>query len=445
MKRLVALVGRWRGRGAEDPPGEAAAPPPRRLGRNRALLAAAALLALTAAVVVALLYRDEPPPPAPAVPPGQLALEMEQSRSGGQAGVVTIDAETAERLGLQTAVVEPGAIEQEVRTTGRVTPDERRMTRVNMKVEGWIEQAFVNFEGQQVRRGQPLFTIYSPELVATQQEYLLALRARRDFQKSEFDVVRESGDSLVDAARRRLLLWDVTPEQIAQIERTGKAVKNLTVYAPASGVVTERKAFPGMRVTPETDLYTLADLSPIWVEADVFESDLPSIRVGTPAEVILPGGEVRGARVAYINPFVDPGSRTAQVRLELPNPDLSLKPGMFVSVTLQSAKAPQLVIPRDAVLDTGARQLALVDEGQGRFALREIRTGEQGTDYYTVLSGLAPGERVARNIQFLIDSETELRQAIERFRSGTPGGASAGSSGGSMPGVPGNSAGEGPP
>jgi len=248
--------------------------------------------------------------------------------------------------------------------------------------------------------------------------------------------VRRSGSTLVESARRRLQLFDVTSAQIAEVERTGRVSKNVTFNAPASGIVTERKAFPGMRVTPDTELYTLADLSTVWVEADVFESDLSNVRVGTSAEVTLPNGETRTARVAYINPLVESQSRTTRVRLELPNPGLRLKPGMFVNVSLRTVQPPQIVVPRDAVLATGMRFLVLVDNGEGRFALREITIGNQGQEFYTVLSGINVGDRVARNIQFLIDSETQLRQAIES-QSGSASPASPPSqSGGGMQGMP---------
>jgi Cu(I)/Ag(I) efflux system membrane fusion protein len=436
MKRLKEFVEWWRRPRAGGETDVVAAETPARSRRRLWIGVAVGILVVAVGTIVVLLGREQPPAPEPAVPAGELAREMEQERADGAAGSVAIDRETAERLGIQTAVVEERAGADRVQTTGRVTPDERRITHVHTKVEGWIEQTFASFEGQEIRKGQPLFTIYSPDLLATQQEYLLALRARKGFAKSEFDTVRASGDSLVEAARRRLELWDVTPKQIAEVERTGKAFRSLTVYAPASGAVVERKAFPGVRVTPDTDLYTLADLSTIWVEANVFESDLPNVRTGTTAEVTLPGGEVRAGRVAYVNPFVDEASRTAKVRVEIPNGNLALKPGMFVSVSLPTAGGPRLVVPRDAVIDTGARKLVLVDQGDGSFALREIRTGEQGTDVYTVLSGLTAGERVARNAQFLVDSETPLRQAVEGFSSSAPAPAEAPPSGG-MPGMPG--------
>jgi len=461
MKRLNTFINRLRTKRADDITADNAAEATSdstalasktpRANRNRAVAIIVGIILLTLAVVLGLAFMpgvretkvaramrfwEDAPPPAPAVPAGQLAVEVEQARAQNPSGTVTIDAATAEAIGLQTFVVEAREMNQVIRTTGRVAVDERRVTQVHTKVEGFIDETFGNFEGQVIRKGQPLLTIYSPELVATQQEYLIALQAQGDFKKSEFDVVRRSGSTLVESARRRLQLFDVTSAQIAEVERTGRVSKNVTFNAPASGIVTERKAFPGMRVTPDTELYTLADLSTVWVEADVFESDLSNVRVGTSAEVTLPNGETRTARVAYINPLVESQSRTTRVRLELPNPGLRLKPGMFVNVSLRTVQPPQIVVPRDAVLATGMRFLVLVDNGEGRFALREITIGNQGQEFYTVLSGINVGDRVARNIQFLIDSETQLRQAVEG-QSGSASPASPPSqSGGGMQGMP---------
>ena len=384
-----------------------------------------------------LRFWEKAPPPAAAVPAGQLGVEMEQADAAQQASVITIDPGTAQSLGLQTAAVESRAVNQTIRTTGRVTPDERRITHVQSKIEGWIEQAFGNFEGQQIQKGQPLFTLYSPDLVATQQEYLIALKARQDFGKSEFEVVRDSGGSLVEATRRRLQLWDVTPQQIAELEKMGKVQKAITYYAPASGVITARKAFPGTRVMPDVELYTLADLSTIWVEADVYESDLMNVRTGLRGEVTLPDNGTLTGRVTFINPLVEPTTRTAKVRLEFGNTAMRLKPGMFLNVSLDVRQPPQLVVPRDAVIDTGMRQLVLVDDGNSRFTLREIRVGTQGQEYYTVRSGLSAGEKVARNIQYLIDSETQLKQAVEK-QSGvaTPNASGKVGASGTMPNMP---------
>lgn len=383
-----------------------------------------------------LRFWEKAPPPVPAVPAGQLGVEMEQAAGQQQASIITIDPNTAQALGLQTAVVEARAFNQPVRTTGRVVPDERRISHVQTKVEGWIEETMGNFEGQQITKGQALFTLYSPELVATQQEYLIALKARQDFGKSEFEVVRDSGGSLVEATRRRLQLWDVTPQQIVELERTGKVRKAITYYAPASGVITARKAFPGMRVMPDTELYTLADLSTIWVEADVYESDLMNVRAGLRGEVTLPDNSALAGRVTYINPLIEPTTRTAKVRLEFSNPAMRLKPGMFLNVSLEVRQPPQLVVPRDAVIDTGMRQLVLVDEGNSRFTLREIKVGTQGQEYYTVRAGLSAGEKVARNIQYLIDSETQLKQAVDKNAPGKAGESGAMPNMPNMPGMP---------
>jgi Cu(I)/Ag(I) efflux system membrane fusion protein len=371
----------------------------------------------TTALARKLRFWEKAPPPAPAVPAGQLGVEMEQAQAENPSGALVIDANTAASLGLQSAVVELRAFDQPVRTTGRVLPDERRITRVQAKVEGWIEATMGNFEGQQIQKGQPLFTLYSPELVATQQEFLIALKARQDFGKSEFEVVRESGSSLVEATRRRLQLWDLTPPQIAEIERTGQIVQAITFYAPAAGVITARKAFPGTRVVPEVELYTLADLSTIWVEADVYESDLMNVRIGMRGEVTLPDNRTQTGRVTNINPLIEPTTRTAKVRLEFANPHLRLKPGMFVNVSLNAIPPPQLVVPRDAVIDTGMRQLVLIDDGNSRFSLREIKVGTQNEAFFTVRSGLKSGEKVARNIQYLMDSETQLKSQIENLKS----------------------------
>lgn len=424
---------------------------PHSVRRSRATPVGLGLLALLAAVLAALAFApglrdttagrklrfwEKPAPPAPAVPPGQLAREAEAAQAKNPAGVITIDQDTAEALGLQTFTVTTQDLSQPVRTTGRVAPDERRMTTVHTKVEGWIEEAYGNFEGQQIHKGQKLFTIYSPDLVATQQEYLIALRAREDFKGSEFDVIQRSGNTLVEATRRRLQLWDVTPQQIAELERTRKVFRAVPFYAPASGVVIGRQAFPGMRVTAETELYKLADLSAVWVEADVFQSDLPQIQVGLTGEVTTPDNATQTGRVAFIAPFIEPATRTAKVRLEFANPQMRLRPGMFVNVNLKTYQPPNIIVPRDAVIDTGTRQLVLLASGNGQYKLREIKTGAPATDYYTVLEGVAVGEKVARNIQFLIDSETQLKQAVDRLaepKTPAPRGTDA------MPNMPGMS------
>ncbi|MCC6745277.1 MAG: efflux RND transporter periplasmic adaptor subunit [Acidobacteria bacterium] len=390
----------------------------------------------------AIRFWETVPPPPPAVPPGQLGEEMKTADESGTNTALVLAPDIAEQLGLETSEAVVRTPEGGIVTTGRIATDERRRSVVTSKVEGWIEKTFVDFEGQNVKAGQPLFSFYSPELVATQEEYLLARRAERDFAKSDFDVVRDSGPSLAAAARRRLELWDVSPEQIAEIEKSGKALRTLTVYAKTSGVVTERKAYPNMRITPDEPLYSLADLSTVWVEADVFESDLPNVKIGTAGEIAAPGAAIgtapRTARVTFIAPTVDPETRTARVRLELSNPRAVLKPGMFVDVKLATAARPELVVPRDAVLDTGTRKLVMIGRSDGSFEILEIHTGAEGSDYYSVTSGLAAGDRVARRIQFLLDSETDLRARVEQQFPVSPAAGAGGSqpARGSAPAMP---------
>lgn len=380
---------------------------------KRWIVGVALLLAGAGGIAAGAYYLASPavPPPAAAVPAGELMRAMEQPRDDA----LGLDAGVAERLGLQTVEVTRQRVVRNTRTTARVVADQRRQTRVQTRFEGWIEETFVNFEGHQVRKGEPLFTIYSPELLATGQEYLLALRSARESHGSEFEVVRGSGRALVESARRRLELLGVSSVQLAEIERTGEVPRLLTVTAPASGVVTSRSAFPGTRVTPEMELYALADLSVVWVEADVFETELADVHVGTHAEIELPDGSKRQAVASYINPTIDSETRTGQVRIELRNPRLELKPGMYLTVTFHGGGREALMVPRDAVLQTGTRALVLVNSGAAGYRLRTVRLGEQLGDAYTVLEGLAPGEHVARAIQFLIDSETALAEAVRRF------------------------------
>ena len=408
--------------------------------RQRAVIAVL-LLAIVTSILAALAFVpalrdtrasrtirfwDKPPPPVAAVAPGQLGAEMDQrDRAASAAGAIEIDPKTSASLGIQTVPVTLRRPDGDVRTTGRVVADERRITTVTSKVEGWVEQTYANFEGQEVRAGQPLFTIYSPDLVATENEYLLAIRSSANFETSDFEVVRKSGPALVESSRRRLELWGVTDAQIAEIERSGKAFRALTVYAPHSGVVTERKALPGSRVLADTPLYTLSDLSSVWIVADVFESDLPSVRVGTPCTVALAGGDTRSARVTYVDPSVDPQSRTTKARIDATNPGRKLLPGMYVDVTLRTSPPAVLMVPKDAVIDTGLHTLVFVGVGGGRFTLREVEAEARAGDAYAIRSGLASGDHVARNVQFLLDSETDLRQRVDLAFPGPSNGGAA--------------------
>jgi len=338
--------------------------------------------------------------------------------SDGGEGVV-IDAATVQNIGVRTAPVERRDLSRSVRAVGRVAYDERRVSHVHTKVQGWVEHLFVDFVGQEVKRGQRLLEIYSPELVATQEELLLAARYRASTADSPFADVREGGESLFEATRKRLALWDVPERDIERLLRTGKANRTLTLYAPASGVVTQLGVRSGMEVTRNSNLYTIADLSKVWVLADVYEFELPWLELGQHASVelsYLPGEEMHG-ELTYIAPFLDPKTHTAEVRLELDNEAGRLKPEMFGNAVISGTPRRDLIaIPADAVIRSGRRSVAIVALGEGRFEPRDIELGlDTGEGVVEVRSGLSEGERIVVSSQFLIDSESKLQEAVRKL------------------------------
>jgi RND family efflux transporter MFP subunit len=294
-----------------------------------------------------------------------------------------------------------------------VALDETKIAKVQTKLEGWIDQVFADFTGKLVKKGDPLLSIYSPEALATQQEYLLAVKAQRAMQDNPVHEMLGSTENLVAAAKKRLELWDIGDPQIDEIARTAEPLKNLTLYSPMSGFVMERNAFPSQRVTPDTVLYTVADLSTVWVMADVFEYEAVNIRLNQPATLTLaylPGRTFHG-RVSYILPQVDPATRTLKVRLQFDNPANLLKPDMYGEVELQTGGQRSLVVPEGAVLNSGDRQTVFVDRGNGQFEPRQVTIGTQGDGRIEILSGLRAGERIVTSGNFLIDSESQLKAA----------------------------------
>jgi Cu(I)/Ag(I) efflux system membrane fusion protein len=330
--------------------------------------------------------------------------------------VVTIPADRRQLLGLRSEELRVGPLARRIRTVGVVAVDERRIRRVQTKYEGYVERVFVDFTGRFVRRGEPLLALYSPELLATQQEYLAALRARKQLEESGLAHVARQGSDLVDAARRRLLLWDIPAADIERLEKTGEAQRTVTLYAEGSGYVVQKAVTPGTRVTPADVLFELADLSHLWVLADVYESDLASVRVGTRGEVrvtYLPGRSWRG-RVTNVAPTVEEKTRTVKVRLEVDNTGDDLKPAMFADVELQDDRGKGLLVPDDALIDAGDRRLVFLDRGEGRYEPREVELGARVGKGYEVLSGLVEGDRVVVSANFLLDSESSLRAALAR-------------------------------
>jgi RND family efflux transporter MFP subunit len=350
------------------------------------------------------VYASEAPPTA--LPPG--GVEISPARQ--------------QLMGVTTAKAEYRTLDQTVRSYGQVTMDETRLVHVHVRTNGWIQKVFVDYTWQQVKQGDPLFTYYSPDLLATEQEYLLALRARDSLARSSFPEIATAGASLLDAARRRLELWDLRDAQIHEIETSGKPTRDIPVYSPASGYVVDRKAFPNQYVTPEMDIYQLADLSSIWAEGEIYESDAPAVSLGQEAVLTteaLPNAVLRG-RLIFISPSVKPDTRTITVRMEFPNPGVKLKPGMFVNVELHRGLGRRLTVPVDAVMDSGTHQRVFVDRGKGVFEPRTVTVGPRSGDYAVILSGLRAGELVVRRANFLIDSESNLREAITGM-AGMPG------------------------
>jgi Cu(I)/Ag(I) efflux system membrane fusion protein len=332
---------------------------------------------------------------------------------------IRIQPEVLQNIGVRTVVVEPRDLARRIRAVGRVDYDERLVEHVHTKIQGWIEQLHVQYEGEMVELGQPLLEIYSPELVSTQEELLQAARYRALTAESPFADVAEGGEALFRATRRRLELWDIPDRDIERLLETRKVRKTLTLYGPTNGVVVHLRAREGMEVDPNKNLYTIADLSRVWIYAEIYEYELPWVDVGQRGIVelsYLPGRRFEG-EVTYVYPFLDPKTRTARVRLEVPNPGLILKPDMFANVTVETeVRKGALAVPEEAVLRSGQRALVIQALEGGRFFPREVSTGiESGDGWVEIQRGLESGERVVTSGQFLIDSESRLREAVEKF------------------------------
>ena len=341
--------------------------------------------------------------------------------AGGIAGraVVMLTPERRSLLGVRASEVLQMRIEKTLRTVGRVTPDERRLAHFHTRFEGTVEHLYVDYTGMYVKKGDPLLAIYSPELVATQQEYLLALRAQKQLGSSTLRSVVQGSADLLEAARQRLLQWDIRPEDIAEVERTGTVKRAFDLYSDVSGYVVQKNVVHGMRVMPNDTLFDLADLSRVWVLADVYESDLQTVRLGMSADVTLSyqsGRTWRGA-VTNIAPTVDEKTRTIKVRIEVDNAGGALKPDMYTDVQLRIDMGMGLVVPDGAIIDTGDRKLVFLDRPDGSLEPREVEVGVRIPEGYQVLRGLAKGDRVVTAANFLLDSESSLKAAISALTS----------------------------
>lgn len=334
------------------------------------------------------------------------------------ANSVVVNEEQQHLIGVRYGQAEWSAAGEAIHAAGRVVPDETLLTRVQAHSDGWISQVSADFIGKFVTKGQQLLTLYSPELFAAQQEYLLALTAKTVMSHSSMRESMINNDALAAASKQRLLLLNLTEAQIEGIEQSQKPVQSVSIYAPANGYVITRNAFPGQKVTAETELYTLVDLSGVWVMADVFEVDAQRVRIGQSAHVSIPGasGQVSTfARVTYIQPQIDASTRTLKVRLELANPKMLLRPEMWVGVDIDLAGPRRLSVPSGAVLDAGTSKTVFVDRGKGTFEQRTVETGARFSNSsggrVEILKGLKAGERIVTSGTFLLNSESQMKSA----------------------------------
>ena len=332
--------------------------------------------------------------------------------------MMTLSPERLQAVGVKFELVKRRSLDRVIRTVGQVEIDERRLAHVNIKLEGWIDELFVNSTGERVTKSQKLFTLYSPELVATQTEYLLALKSQRTLGRSAYPEVAEGAESLLDVTRRRLRLWDITEDHLQDLERTGIVLRTLPIHAPQSGTVIKKVALAGMHVNPGDELYTIADLSHVWLLADIYEYELPFIKTGQTATVTLsyaPQTVLQG-RIAFLYPTLDTQTRTAKVRFELANPREQLKPGMYANVELKIPLGTRLVVPSDAILDSGERQLIFIHLGGGQLEWRTVKLGVRAGDWVEVLAGLKENEHIVTSANFLLDSESQLKAAVSGMK-----------------------------
>lgn len=333
-------------------------------------------------------------------------------------GTVKIDPVTEQNIGVRTAIVKKDILSHIVRAVGRVDYDEERIVRLHPKVEGWIETMRVDKTGEKVKKNQDLLSIYSPQLVVSQQEYILALNNLESLEKSPIEDIRRGAEDLVHSSRERLKLLDVPAHQLHELTQNHNIHKSLHIHSPASGIVVNIGAREGQYVTPATEIYMIADLSTVWVYADIYENELPWVKVGDPVEMQLAGipGRVFRGHLTFIYPYAEAKTRTIKVRLEFDNTALLLKPDMFAQVSIYAGKQMSaLVIPSEAVIRSGTRDKVLVVRSAGKFEPRTITTGIVSEGKVIVLEGLKEDEEVVISSQFLIDSESSLREATAKM------------------------------
>jgi RND family efflux transporter MFP subunit len=340
---------------------------------------------------------------------------------------IQLSPQRMQSIGVQIGQVQSKAVSDELRFYGNVAPNERRLAYVQTRFAGWIRQVYADATGDFVRKGQPLFTIYSPDLVSTEQEYLLAKKNAASLEHSQISGVASGAESLLVAAKARLEQWDIPASEIEELDRQGKPITNLTINSPVSGYVTEKNALPNMYVQPETKLYTVADLSEIWVIAQVFQNDAGRIKPGDRAEVTVDTypGRIFAGRVDYILPQVDMGTRTVPVRLVFANPGLKLRPGMYINVRVNLPLGRQLIVPASAIFHSGTRNLIFAYEGDGNIQPHDVELGPRVGDDMVITKGARSGDKIITSANFLIDSEAQLQAAAGAFTPPPPGAGQA--------------------
>jgi membrane fusion protein, copper/silver efflux system len=340
--------------------------------------------------------------------------EEGQSMAKMPMGTVSLSPTKQSLAGVRTAIVERKSLVRDIRTTAQIVAAETRIAHVHVKVAGFIDKVYVDFIGQLIKKGQPLFTLYSPDLVSTQEEYLIAKRGNATLASAPFQEVADGSQSLLQSARQRLKLWDISDAQIKDLDATGKVNKDLTFYSPITGFVTDRKAFPQTSVTPDTELYTVSDLSTVWANADIYEYEVPFVHLGQRVSFSLsyyPGKTYTGT-ISFIYPTVDPQTRTVKVRVQIPNPGFALKPQMFADAQLHVDYGTNILVPQEAVLNSGTEQHVFVVHDGGVFEPRKVTIGSIVDGSAVVLTGLKVGETIVVSGNFLIDSESGLKSSM---------------------------------
>jgi Cu(I)/Ag(I) efflux system membrane fusion protein len=374
--------------------------------RTRNLTVTLGLIVIAIAIViVSLVLRNRNAP--------EVKAHAQTAAAGAPARPVMISAEAAKRIGVTFAPVILAPLGREIRTVAQVTYDETRVKSISPKIDGWVEQLFVNYTGQPVTAGQPLLTVYSPMLVSAQEELLLASKLSHSLSGASSDT-RVGASDLEAAARRRLQNWDISNAEIERIERTGEVRKAMTLRSPVSGVVIEKNVLGGQRIMSGEALYKIADLSVVWVEGEVFERDLPAVRVGATvsAELDALPGEQRRGRITYVSPTLNSETRTVRIRVALDNPGLRVKPGMYATILIAGTEVSAVSVPRSAVLSTGERNLVFVRRPDGMLEPRQVTIGESTEDRTQILAGVNVGETVVASATFLVDAESNLRSSL---------------------------------